>query len=95
MENNRITFILPSRNNLELLKLAYQSIKDLKNEHDIIILDDARRKSEQQIINRWKMNFSDFNFQYFDNDKGVCIIKKKFEPSYFRPGAENTNCHYS
>ena len=47
------------------------------NDQAIIILDDARRKSEQQIINRWKMNFSDFNFQYFDNDKGVCIIKKK------------------
>ena len=42
----------------------------------IIILDDARRKSEQQIINKWKKNFTDFNFEYFDNDKGICIIRK-------------------
>ena len=42
----------------------------------IIILDDARRKSEQQIINKWKINFPDFNFEYFDNDKGICIIRK-------------------
>ncbi len=38
---NRITFVLPSRNNLEFLKLAYMSIKNLEGEHDILILNDA------------------------------------------------------
>ena len=37
----KITFVIPSRNNLEFLKLAYQSIRNLKNIHEILILDDA------------------------------------------------------
>ena len=38
---NKITFVIPSRNNLELLKLAYKSIRKLKGEHEILVLDDA------------------------------------------------------
>lgn len=37
----KITFVIPSRNNLDFLKLAYQSICNLKNKHEILILDDA------------------------------------------------------
>ena len=37
----RITFVIPSRNNLELLKLAYKSIRNLKGDHEILVLDDA------------------------------------------------------
>ena len=48
----KITFVIPSRNNLEFLKLAYDSIRNLgkenfdgmgyaKIEHEILILDDA------------------------------------------------------
>ena len=48
----KITFVIPSRNNLEFLKLAYDSIRKLgrenfngmgyaKTEHEILILDDA------------------------------------------------------
>ena len=37
----RITFVLPSRNNLEFLKLAYKSIRNLTTRHEILILDDA------------------------------------------------------
>ena len=37
----KITFVIPSRNNLEFLKLAYKSIRNLKNKHEILILDDA------------------------------------------------------
>jgi glycosyltransferase involved in cell wall biosynthesis len=36
-----ITFVIPSRNNLSFLKLAYKSIKDLGNDHHILILNDA------------------------------------------------------
>tara|TARA_B100000959_G_scaffold274454_1_gene326403 strand:+ start:1243 stop:2403 length:1161 start_codon:yes stop_codon:yes gene_type:complete len=36
-----ITFVIPSRNNLDLLKLAYKSIKKLKGNHHILVLDDA------------------------------------------------------
>ncbi len=38
---NKITFVIPSRDNLEFLKLSYQSIKKLHGDHDILILDDA------------------------------------------------------
>lgn len=37
----KITFVLPSRNNLEFLQLAYKSIRNLKTKHEILILDDA------------------------------------------------------
>ena len=38
---NKITFVIPSRNNLEFLELAYKSIRNLKTKHEILILDDA------------------------------------------------------
>ena len=31
----RITFVIPSRNNLEFLQLAYKSIRNLKDNHEI------------------------------------------------------------
>ena len=37
----KITFVIPSRNNLDLLKLAYKSIRRLKGEHEILVLNDA------------------------------------------------------
>ena len=38
---HKITFVIPSRDNLDFLKLSYRSIKKLQGEHDILILDDA------------------------------------------------------
>lgn len=38
---NKITFVLPSRNNLDFLKLSYKSIRNLSTKHEILILDDA------------------------------------------------------
>jgi glycosyltransferase involved in cell wall biosynthesis len=41
-QNTLISIIIPSRNNLKYLKSAYQSIRDnVKEKHDIILLDDA------------------------------------------------------
>jgi glycosyltransferase involved in cell wall biosynthesis len=37
----KITFVIPSRDNLDFLKLSYRSIKKLQGDHDILILDDA------------------------------------------------------
>ncbi len=37
----QITFVIPSRNNLELLKLAYKSIRALDGDHHILVLNDA------------------------------------------------------
>ena len=49
-EMDKITFVLPSRNNLEFLKLAYRSIRDLKTTHEILILDDASSDGTQEWI---------------------------------------------
>lgn len=36
-----ITFVIPARNNLEFLKICYNSLKKLEGSHHILILDDA------------------------------------------------------
>jgi glycosyltransferase involved in cell wall biosynthesis len=38
---NKITFVIPSRNNLEFLQLAYKSIRNLRTKHEVLVLDDA------------------------------------------------------
>ena len=50
MENNKITFVIPSRNNLEFLQLAYKSIRDLKTKHEILVLNDASTDGTQEWI---------------------------------------------
>ena len=42
----------------------------------IIILDDAARILEQKVIAKWKKDFDNFIYEYIDNDKGICIIKR-------------------
>ena len=37
----KITFVIPSRNNLEFLQLAYKSIRDLETKHEILVLNDT------------------------------------------------------
>lgn len=37
----KMTFVIPSRNNLEFLQLAYRSIRNLNTVHEILVLDDA------------------------------------------------------
>tara|TARA_R110001583_G_scaffold33731_5_gene113816 strand:+ start:3011 stop:4135 length:1125 start_codon:yes stop_codon:yes gene_type:complete len=51
-ENNmkKITFVIPSRNNLEFLQLAYQSIRNLNTKHDILVLNDASTDGTQEWI---------------------------------------------
>lgn len=38
---NKITFVIPSRNNLEFLQTAYDSIRRLSTRHEILVLNDA------------------------------------------------------
>ena len=45
-----ITFVIPSRNNLEFLKLAYKSIRNLKGKHEILVLNDASTDGTQEWI---------------------------------------------
>lgn len=46
----KITFVIPSRNNLEFLKLAYNSIRRLGTRHEILVLNDASTDGTQEWI---------------------------------------------
>ena len=47
----KITFVIPSRNNFELLKLAYISIKALKGDNKILVLNDASEDGTTEWLN--------------------------------------------
>ena len=47
---NKITFVIPSRNNLEFLQLAYKSIRRLNTVHEILVLNDASTDGTQEWI---------------------------------------------
>ena len=51
MKSNKITFVIPSRNNLEFLQLAYKSIRNLETKHEILVLNDASTDGTQEWIN--------------------------------------------
>ena len=59
----KITFVIPSRNNLEFLKISYKSIKNLKNEHQILILDDASSDGTSE----WIKSLDDKNLIHYHN----------------------------
>ena len=46
----KITFVIPSRNNLEFLQLAYESIRRLNTRHEILVLNDASTDGTQEWI---------------------------------------------
>lgn len=46
----KITFVIPSRNNLEFLQLAYQSIRNLDTKHEVLVLNDASTDGTQAWI---------------------------------------------
>lgn len=60
---SKITFVLPSRNNLEFLQLAYKSIRDLKTKHQILILDDASTDG----TNEWLTSLNDGGITIYSN----------------------------
>jgi glycosyltransferase involved in cell wall biosynthesis len=55
----KITFVIPSRNNLEFLQLAYKSIRNLKTKHEVLVLDDASTDGTLEWIN--SLNDADLN----------------------------------
>lgn len=61
----RITFVIPSRNNLEFIKIAYNSIKKLKYaKHDILILNDASTDGTSE----WLESLEDDNLLVYTNE---------------------------
>ena len=63
--SKKITFVIPSRNNLEFLKLAYKSIRDLETEHEILILNDASNDGTEKWMN--DLQASDKNLIAYHN----------------------------
>jgi glycosyltransferase involved in cell wall biosynthesis len=60
----KITFVLPSRNNLEFLKLAYTNLKKLSDGfHKILVLDDASTDG----TNEWLDSLEDPNLIIYRN----------------------------
>jgi glycosyltransferase involved in cell wall biosynthesis len=68
----KITFILPSRNNLEFLKLAYTSIRNLNITHEILILDDASVDGTQEWIK--SLNDKDLITYYNPGPERIGIV---------------------
>ncbi len=58
-----ITFVIPSRNNLDLLKLCYKSIKDLGNDHHVLVLNDASEDGTHE----WLDSLDDNNLHVYTN----------------------------
>ena len=50
----KITFVIPSRNNLEFLQLAYKSIRNLETKHEVLVLNDASTDGTQEWIQAQK-----------------------------------------
>jgi len=61
-----ITFVIPSRNNLDLLKLCYKSIKDLGNDHHVLVLNDASEDGTQEWLDYLSDNYDD-NLHVYTN----------------------------
>lgn len=69
---DKITFVLPSRNNLEFLQLAYKSIRDLKTKHEILVLDDASIDGTQEWIK--SLNDDDLITYYNPGPERIGIV---------------------
>lgn len=77
----KITFVIPARNNLEFLKLSYDSLKKLKGDHEILVLNDASKDGTTE----WLESLNDKNLLVYHNkgperigivgmfDKGIAL----------------------
>ena len=59
----KITFVIPSRNNLEFLQLAYKSIRNLETQHEILVLNDASTDGTKE----WLESLGDNSIQVYEN----------------------------
>ena len=79
----KVTFVVPSRNNLEFLQLCYAGIRKLNTVHEILVLDDASTDGTGE----WLKSLNDESVQVYTNpgperigivgmfDKGIEMAK--------------------
>ena len=60
---DKITFVVPSRNNLEFLQLCYAGIRRLNTVHEILVLDDASTDGTGD----WLDSLNDDSVQVYTN----------------------------
>ncbi len=74
----KITFVIPSRNNLEFLELAYKSIRNLKTKHEILLLDDASIDGTSE----WIKSLEDPDLIHFHNPgpERIGIVSRRNTP---------------
>ena len=78
---DKIDFLIidgpPSKGSKDARYPALSLLFDNLSEDATIILDDSKRKMEQNVVKRWEQEFpGKFDYEYIDNDKGLYIIKK-------------------
>ena len=71
-KSNQVTFVLPSRNNLEFLQLAYKSIRNLETKHEVLVLDDASTDGTQEWIK--SLNDEDLITYYNPGPERIGIV---------------------
>ncbi|MCA1803277.1 MAG: class I SAM-dependent methyltransferase [Rhodothermaceae bacterium] len=49
------------------------------SKHAVIILDDASREQETEIVRRWITQYPEFETEFIPSDKGLCILTRKPE----------------
>jgi predicted O-methyltransferase YrrM len=49
------------------------------SKHAVIILDDASREQETEIVRRWITEYPGFETEFIPSDKGLCILTRKSE----------------
>ena len=69
---NKITFVIPSRNNLEFLQLAYKSIRNLKTNHEILVLNDASTDGTEKWVNN--LQHTDKNLIIYHVLVGILLL---------------------
>jgi GT2 family glycosyltransferase len=69
MRDTKITFILPSFNTVDYTKLAYESIKAMPIQHDVVILDDGSTDGTIE----WMKGLKDDNLKLWFNETGDVV----------------------
>ena len=55
---------------------ALPLLHDSLNQNCIVLLDDAARDDEKEIVNLWLQNYPEFQSEYVDNERGCAILMR-------------------